>query len=79
VRALYPLYVLAGWWWTCSWIFVDSLAHDTLWRRVLGVAWFTFALPYYATKQLVQVSFGTRPGSGEALAESATTAKGAST
>jgi glycosyltransferase involved in cell wall biosynthesis len=69
VRLLYPLYVLAGWWWTCSWIVVDSHAHDTWWRRLAGIAGFTLALPYYATKQLVQVSFGKRPGSGEALAD----------
>lgn len=68
VRALYPLYVLAGWWWTCSWIAVDSLAHDTWWKRVLGILGWTFALPYYATKQLITVDFGKRPGSGEALA-----------
>lgn len=74
VRALYPLYVLAGWWWTCSWIAVDSLAHDTWWRRALGILGFTAALPYHATRQLVQVSFGTRPGSGEALAERASAA-----
>jgi glycosyltransferase involved in cell wall biosynthesis len=68
VRALYPLYVMAGWWWTVAWIFVDSQAHDTWWRRLLGSAWFTFALPFHATRQLVTVRFGARPGSGEALA-----------
>jgi glycosyltransferase involved in cell wall biosynthesis len=68
VRALYPLYVLAGWWWTCAWIVVDSHAHDTWWRKLGGAAWFTFALPYHATRQLLKESFGTRPGSGEALA-----------
>ena len=40
-------------------------AHDTWWRRAAGIAWFTFALPYYATRQLVTVPFGKRPGSGE--------------
>ncbi|HUQ08648.1 MAG TPA: glycosyltransferase [Kofleriaceae bacterium] len=68
VRVLYALYALAGWWWTVSWIAVDSLAHDTFGKRALGILGFTFAFPYYATRQLVQVSFGTRPGSGEVLA-----------
>ncbi len=65
VRAMYPLYVMAGWWWTVAWIWVDSHAHDRWWRRLLGSLGFTFALPYHATRHLAQVSFGTRPGSGE--------------
>ncbi|MBE7450673.1 MAG: glycosyltransferase [Kofleriaceae bacterium] len=68
VRALYPLYVLAGWWWTCAWIFVDSHAHDTWWRRLAGAAAFTVTLPYHATRHLLKAPFGRRPGSGEALA-----------
>ncbi len=67
VKALYPLYVWAGWWWTVSWIWADSHAHPTTWRRIVGTLGFSFALPYYAVKQLVGVDFGTRPGAGEAL------------
>ena len=68
VKALYPLYVWSGWWWTISWIWADSHAHDTTWRRVVGTLGFSLALPYHAVKQLVGVEFGKRPGSGEALA-----------
>jgi len=72
VRALYPLYVLAGWWWTVAWIWVDSHAHDTLARRLVGTLGFTLALPWYAGKHLATVRMGSRPGSGEALASQVT-------
>ena len=68
VKALYPLYVWAGWWWTVSWIWADSHAHQTFARRVIGTIGFSAALPYYAAKQLFGVDFGKRPGAGEALA-----------
>jgi hypothetical protein len=61
-----------------AWIFVDSQAHDTWWRRLLGSAWFTLALPFFATRQLVTVRFGARPGSGEALAAPEAAAGGSS-
>lgn len=68
VRALYPLYVLAGWWWTLAWIWVDSDAHATVGRRLLGSLGFSVALPWYATGHIFTTRFGKRPGSGEVLA-----------
>jgi len=68
VKALYPLYVAAGWWWTVAWIWADSHAHPTTAKRLWGSLGFSLALPYYALKQLFSVDFGKRPGAGEALA-----------
>lgn len=68
VKALYPLYVWSGWWWTILWIWADSHAHDTTGKRLLGSLGFTLAMPYHAAKQLFGVAFGKRPGAGEALA-----------
>lgn len=78
VKALYPLYVWAGWWWTLSWIWADSHAHDTTGKRLLGSIGFSFALPWYAAKQLFTVDFGKRPGAGEALAAQLTAGTAAS-
>jgi glycosyltransferase involved in cell wall biosynthesis len=69
LRALYPLYVLAGLQWTVSWIWADSQAHDTVARKLLGTVGFAAALPYHAWKAMRE-PLGTRPGAGEALAES---------
>ena len=68
VLALYPLYVLAGWWWTASWLWTDSNDHTTTWQRVRALAGFTLVLPYHATRQLIVDELGRPPGAGVALA-----------
>jgi glycosyltransferase involved in cell wall biosynthesis len=68
VQALYPLYVLAGWWWTLEWIWADSNQHRTTARRIAGTVGFTVALPFHAARALMGASLGRGPGSGMALA-----------
>jgi glycosyltransferase involved in cell wall biosynthesis len=68
VRLLYPLYVIGAWRFTIGWMWDDSIAHDTLAKRVLGTALFTLALPYHAIKAL-RVRLGRLPGSGLAMRE----------
>jgi glycosyltransferase involved in cell wall biosynthesis len=67
VRALYPLYALAGWWWTMMWFMDESAAHDTWGKKLVGMAGFSLGFPFFASRQLLTVDFGRRPGSGEAL------------
>jgi glycosyltransferase involved in cell wall biosynthesis len=66
-RALYPLYLGAGVIWTVDWIWSNSLAHDSAWKRTLGSVAFVLSSPLHALK-LVTVAFGKRPGGGEPLA-----------
>jgi hypothetical protein len=66
VRALYLGYVLAGIQWTVDWIWNDSIAHDNLWRKLLGTAGFLVAAPIHALRALRE-PLGKRPGSGELL------------
>lgn len=68
VRALYPLYVLAGWRWTVAWIWADSQAHDTVGKKLLGTLGFTLALPWHATRMLRE-PLGRLPGTGVAVRE----------
>jgi glycosyltransferase involved in cell wall biosynthesis len=68
VRALYPLYVLAGWRWTVAWIWADSQAHSTIGKKLLGTLAFTFALPWHATRMLKE-PLGQLPGTGVAVRE----------
>jgi glycosyltransferase involved in cell wall biosynthesis len=68
VRALYPLYVLAGLQWTLAWLWADSQAHDTLPKKLLGTLGFAIALPYHALRMLTE-PLGTLPGAGVALRE----------
>jgi len=67
VRLLWPAYVFGAWRFTVGWIWDDSMAHQTFGSRLLGTLALTFALPYYAIKALVQIPFGTEPGSGVAM------------
>ena len=68
VRALYPLYVMAAWWATMSWIWSESNDHPTAGRRVLGAVGFSLALPYHALRQMIGVDLGRQPGAGAGLA-----------
>ncbi len=67
VRLLWPAYVFGAWRFTVGWIWDDSMAHQTFGSRLLGTLALTFALPYYAIKALIQIPFGTQPGSGVAM------------
>ena len=68
VRLLYPCYVFGAWRFTIGWLWDDSMAHDTLPKKLLGTLLFTLALPYHAAKALA-VPLGKPPGSGLALRE----------
>ncbi|HEY5921578.1 MAG TPA: glycosyltransferase [Kofleriaceae bacterium] len=68
VRLLYPFYVFGAWRFTIGWLWDDSMAHDTLPKKLLGTLWFTLALPYHAVKALA-VPLGKQPGSGIAVRE----------
>jgi glycosyltransferase involved in cell wall biosynthesis len=48
VRLLYPLYALGGLRWTLAWLWDDSLAHDTVPRKLLGSLAFVLAWPFVA-------------------------------
>lgn len=65
LRVLYPLYVLAGWQWTVSWMWADSRNHTTVAKKLGGTLWFTLTLPWHATTMLRE-PLGRRPGPGEA-------------
>jgi glycosyltransferase involved in cell wall biosynthesis len=67
VRLLYPFYVFGAWRFTIGWLWDDSMAHDTFWKKLAGTVAFSFAMPYHAIKNLVKVPFGKWPGSGAAL------------
>lgn len=67
VRALYPLYVLAGAWFVLDWLWNDSRRYATPARRLAGSAAFLLLLPIHAVR-MVRVPFGrieeaARPGS----------------
>ncbi len=66
VRLLYPFYVIGAWRFTLGWMWDDSMAHDTLGKRLLGTLTFTLALPYHAVRAL-RVPLGKPPGSGLAM------------
>jgi glycosyltransferase involved in cell wall biosynthesis len=66
VRLLYPLYVWAGYRWTVSWVWDDSMLYNTIPKKLLGTIAYTLTLPWHAIKALRE-PFGTRPGSGEAV------------
>jgi glycosyltransferase involved in cell wall biosynthesis len=68
VRALYPLYVLAGLQWTLAWLWADSQAHDTLAKKLTGSVAFAATLPYHAIRMLEE-PLGKLPGAGVALRE----------
>lgn len=68
VRLLYPCYVFGAWRFTIGWLWDDSMAHDTLGKKLLGTLTFTLALPYHAIKAL-RVPLGKPPGSGVAMRE----------
>jgi GT2 family glycosyltransferase len=68
VRALYPLYVWAGYRWTVTWLWEDSVAHDTVSKKLLGTLRLTATLPWHALKMLRE-PFGRAPGSGVAVRE----------
>jgi glycosyltransferase involved in cell wall biosynthesis len=72
VRLLYPLYVWAGYRWTVAWMWDDSLAHDTIGKKLLGTIGFTLTLPWHAIKAMRE-PFGTEPGSGLAVRDKLTT------
>ncbi|MCE9575063.1 MAG: glycosyltransferase family 2 protein [Deltaproteobacteria bacterium] len=66
VRWAYPAYVLAGLWWTWSWIWVDSQAHQRFHQKISAAAAMLITLPYHAILAW-RVPFGETPGSGERL------------
>lgn len=66
VRLLYPAYVFGAWRFTIGWLWDDSMAHDTLGKKLLGTLTFTLALPYHAVRAL-RVPLGKPPGSGLAM------------
>jgi glycosyltransferase involved in cell wall biosynthesis len=68
VRVLYPCYVFGAWRFTVGWLWDDSMAHDTLGKKLLGTLTFTLALPYHAFKAL-RLPLGKQPGSGLAMRE----------
>jgi glycosyltransferase involved in cell wall biosynthesis len=68
VRLLYPLYVLAAYRFTLTWLWEDSVAHRSLGKRLLGSLALTAALPWYALRMLRE-PLGRPPGSGLALRE----------
>ncbi len=68
VRLLYPCYVFGAWRFTVGWIWDDSMAHDTVGKKLVGTLVFTIALPYHALKAL-RVPLGKSPGSGLAMRE----------
>jgi glycosyltransferase involved in cell wall biosynthesis len=68
VRLLYPAYVFGAWRFTIGWLWDDSMAHDTVPKKLLGTLLFTLALPYHAVKALA-VPLGKPPGSGVAVRE----------
>jgi glycosyltransferase involved in cell wall biosynthesis len=66
VRLLYPAYVWAGYRWTIAWLWDDSIAHDTVGKRLLGTLAFTLALPWHALRA-IREPLGRLPGSGLAV------------
>jgi glycosyltransferase involved in cell wall biosynthesis len=68
VRVLYPFYVFGAWRFTVGWIWDDSMEHDSVPKKLLGVVALTLALPYYVVKAL-RIPFGKEPGTGVALRE----------
>lgn len=73
VRALYPLYVLAGAVFVLDWMWNDSQRYATTMRRLTGAAAFFLLLPVHAAR-MVRVPFGrtddaARPGSAQLAAQ----------
>ena len=66
VRLLYPAYVFGAWRFTIGWLWDDSMAHDTIGKKLLGTLTFTLALPYHAALAMRR-PLGTPPGSGVAM------------
>jgi glycosyltransferase involved in cell wall biosynthesis len=69
VRVLYPLYIWAGYRWTVTWLWEDSVAHDTLGKKVLGTLGLTATLPWHALRMLRE-PLGRAPGSGVGVRDS---------
>ena len=55
VLLLYPLYVAAGAFWTCSWIWTDSQRHAQLYQKIAATASLPFILPSQAIRGLMRV------------------------
>jgi glycosyltransferase involved in cell wall biosynthesis len=68
VRLLYPIYVWAGYRWTVAWLWDDSIAHDTFWKRLGGTIALTVTLPWHAAKMLRE-PLGREPGTGLGVRE----------
>jgi glycosyltransferase involved in cell wall biosynthesis len=66
VRWMYPAYVIAGLWWTWSWIWVDSQQHARYHQKIAAAGLFLVTLPYHALMAW-RTPFGAQRGSGEQL------------
>ena len=56
VIALYPLYVLAVYGWTLSWLWTESLGHDTLWKRLRACVGLTMTFPVRTAGSLIALA-----------------------
>lgn len=69
VRLLWPLYVFGAWRFTLGWMWDDSIAHDTLGKKLLGSLTLSLMMPVHALRALWRVRFGRPPGAGLSVRE----------